>query len=567
MTKCLLLIVLLTFSGWTRAQLNGNTTPTYPELIAMYHKLAKEHQEIQLFNMGQSDYGLPIYLCVVNGGKDSLSTFEKARKETTILINNGIHPGEPDGINACLIWLDNWIKQGKKTNNLPVIAIIPTYNVGGAMNRSSSSRANQDGPAEYGFRGNAKNLDLNRDFIKMDSENAFTFARIFHGLNPDVFIDTHVSNGADYQYTLTYIASMKERMAPSMAKIVHEEMIPALGTALKRQNFPLIPYVDLKEDVPEKGMVVFNDLPRYAMGYAALFHAISFTIETHMLKPFPERTQATLKFLEETIRWTCDHKEGIEEARLKAVQFDQSLAYFNFNYSLTDEQDSLLFKGFEHSYPTSEVTGLQRLKYHRDKPFEKYIPFYNHYVAQDSVEIPEFYAIGRQNKEVIERLKANGVQFTDNFPREEVIQLKVVSFDSPQKPYEGHFLHTNTVIEARTKKGSDIVGEYVVLPTDQPNRRFILSVLEPEMEDSYFNWNFFDSYLQQKEYFSPYVFEDYALQMLQRDISLKMEFEEKKKNDSDFAKSTWAQLYYLYQRSKFYEPSHNVLPIYRMYEE
>ena len=184
---CSLLLV-----SFANAQWNQNTSPTYPELISYYQKLDAQHKEIELYAMGESDYGLPIYVCVVNGAQDSLKTFEKARISTTLLVNNAIHAGEPDGVNACLIWLDNWIKNGKKTNGLPVIAFIPAYNVGGMMNRSSNSRANQNGPEEYGFRGNAQNLDLNRDFVKMDSKNACTFATIYHALDPDVFIDTHV---------------------------------------------------------------------------------------------------------------------------------------------------------------------------------------------------------------------------------------------------------------------------------------------------------------------------------------------------------------------------------------
>lgn len=208
-------------------QWKENTTPNYGELIEIYRDLDQQHEEIELYEMGTSDYGLPIYVVMINGAGDSTATFEKARANTTLLINNAIHPGEPDGVNACLIWIDEWIEKGKP-KDIPVVAIIPAYNVGGMMNRSGTSRANQDGPEEYGFRGNAQNLDLNRDFIKMDSKNMFTFAKIYHAVNPDVFIDTHVSNGADYQYTMTYIASVKERMAPSLASLMHDEMIPKL---------------------------------------------------------------------------------------------------------------------------------------------------------------------------------------------------------------------------------------------------------------------------------------------------------------------------------------------------
>ena len=194
-------------------------------------------------------------------------------------------------------------------NGLPVIAIIPAYNVGGMMNRNSFSRANQNGPEEYGFRGNAQNLDLNRDFIKMDSENAKTFAKIFHSLDPDVFVDTHVSNGADYQYTLTYISSTKERMAPALMKLTYQELLPALTVQLKKKKWDLFPYVDLVKETPKDGIQAFNDLPRYAMGYAALFDALSFTVETHMLKPFSQRVEATHDFLSELIQWTVSNKK------------------------------------------------------------------------------------------------------------------------------------------------------------------------------------------------------------------------------------------------------------------
>ncbi len=567
----LLGIVCLSLSFSSVAQLGGNTTPTYHELIDIYKQLAQDHAEIELYSMGESDYGLPIYVCILNGAQDSIQTFEKARKSTTLMINNGIHPGEPDGINACLIWIENWIKNGKKTKNLPVIGIIPAYNVGGMMNRTSSSRANQEGPDEYGFRGNAQNLDLNRDFIKMDSKNMFTFAKIFHVLDPDVFIDTHVSNGADYQYTLTYIGSVKERMAPSLAKITYDKFIPTLTKNLNKKKTDLISYVNLKDDVPEKGMSIFNDLPRYSMGYAALFNTMSFTIETHMLKPFQQRTQATLSFLKCTIVWMSENSDSIEQAREEAFVYDRMLLKFPFDFQLTDEKDSILFKGYEHSYPMSEVTGQKRLKYHRDEPFEKYIPYYKTYAANKLLEIPSFYVVGKQCTDVIKRLKANGVKmepFVRDFEQYlELEQYKLKQFKSTEKPYEGHFLHFDTKVD-----GVQLVEQFqpmlkngdFLIPTNQRNRRFIISVLEPEMPDSYFAWNFFDSYLQQKEYFSSYVFEDKAAELLADDPELKKLFDAKKMSDKKFSENAYAQLYFIYQHSEFYEPTHNRLPLFRI---
>lgn len=559
--KHLLFACFLWLTFTSLGQWDGNTSPTYPELISIYQDLSDKHSEIELYEMGPSDYGLPIYVVLINAAQDSIKSFEKARNETTLLINNAIHPGEPDGINACLIWIHDWIEKGKPSD-IPVVAIIPAYNIGGMMNRSSTSRANQVGPEEYGFRGNTQNLDLNRDFIKMDSKNMFTFAKIYHALDPDVFIDTHVSNGADYQYTMTYIPPIRERMAPSLAHLMHDEMIPHLHKVSSEKGFDLTPYVYTKKSVPEDGIMAFNDLPRYAMGYASLFNAISFTTETHMLKPFPQRVAATLVFLQSSIDWMTVSKPAIELRRKEAKEWDRIMSTFYFNYELQSDSIPLLFKGFEHSYPISDVTGEPRLKYHRDKPFEKEIPFFNHYEAQDSMTVPNYFFVSRQCDEVIDRLLANQVeiQFVEKEEQISASQFRVASFKSGSQPYEGHFLHNN-VVSTLEKMYVNVQPGDAIIPMNQANRRFILSVLVPDAPDSYFAWNYFDSYVQQKEYFSAYVFEDVAAEMLKNDAHLKKEFEIRKQNDPEFAKSSRAQLYFLYTKSPYYEPTHNLLPI------
>jgi hypothetical protein len=554
---CSLFLVPFANAQWTQ-----NTSPTYPELISYYKKLDAQHKEIELYAMGESDYGLPIYVCIVNGAQDSLKTFQKARTSTTLLVNNAIHAGEPDGVNACLIWLDNWIKNGKKTDGLPVIAFIPAYNVGGMMNRSSNSRANQNGPEEYGFRGNAQNLDLNRDFIKMDSKNAFTFATIYHALDPDVFVDTHVSNGADYQYTLTYISSMKQRLAPSLRSLTFDKVIPSLTKSLKKKKWDLFPYVELLKETPEEGMHAFNDLPRYAMGYASLFDAVSFTVETHMLKPFPQRVEATHDFIADLIVYTGMHSKEIELARAEARNYWQKDNQFEFGYQLTEKKDSILFKGFEFTNPPSPVTGLPRLKYHEDRPYEKYIPYFQTYQAKDSVVIPSYFIVGSQCDEVIERLAANQVQFT-RFENDTIIQIsqeRLSEFKSYGKPYEGHFYHNEVkskeeLVEQHFKKGD------VLIPTNQYQRNFLLSIFISRAEDSYFRWNFFDSYLQQKEYFSPYVFEEKAVEILKEKPWIKEQLELMKASDKSFRESQWDQLYFIYKNSDLFEESYYLLPI------
>src|SRR5690606_21017260 len=192
----------------------------------------------------------------------------------SLLINNGIHPGEPDGIDATMMLMRD-LATGKITipKNV-VVDAIASYNISGMLNRGSFSRANQNGPEEYGFRGNARNYDLNRDFIKTDTKNSRSFQQIFHWLKPDVFIDNHVSNGADYQYTFTYISTNKERLGDKLGSYLNNEMQKTLLRQLQKNGFLSVPYVNIHNDVPDTGFPVFMDSPRYATGYTSLFNVI-----------------------------------------------------------------------------------------------------------------------------------------------------------------------------------------------------------------------------------------------------------------------------------------------------
>jgi hypothetical protein len=177
---------------------NGNQSATYQETIDYYTLLATDFPTIKMIKMGATDSGESLHLVLFNPEK-SFNLAEIQKNKAVLLINNGIHAGEPDGIDATMqLFRDLALGKIKIPKNT-IVSTIPIYNIGGALNRNSTTRANQDGPEIYGFRSNGRNYDLNRDFIKSDTRNTKSFAELFHKLNPDVFIDNHVSNGADYQ--------------------------------------------------------------------------------------------------------------------------------------------------------------------------------------------------------------------------------------------------------------------------------------------------------------------------------------------------------------------------------
>ncbi|ULT24779.1 hypothetical protein KUH03_38780 [Sphingobacterium sp. E70] len=267
---------------------------------------------------GEDDNKAPIDVVIFN---PSEQTLEGSRKDKSVLfINNGIHPGEPDGIDATMMLMRD-LATGKiiAPKNV-IIAAIASYNISGMLNRNGFSRANQNGPEEYGFRGNARNYDLNRDFIKTDTRNSRSFQQIFQWIKPDVFIDNHVSNGADYQYTFTYISTNKERLGKELGDYFNGHMQRKLLMDLENDGFISVPYVNIHNDVPDGGFPVFMDSPRYATGYTSLFNVIGTVVETHMLKPYKERVKATYDYMLYNLKFIDENHKAIRQKRIENLK-------------------------------------------------------------------------------------------------------------------------------------------------------------------------------------------------------------------------------------------------------
>ncbi|MEM7185145.1 MAG: M14 family metallopeptidase, partial [Bacteroidota bacterium] len=276
---------------------NGTETATYDEVIQFYENLAEAYTSVALYEVGRTDSGKPLHLVTFNPDRTFESEFSEEENKNLLLINNGIHPGESDGIDASMMLFRDLAKGNIPTPEHTIIAAIPVYNVGGALNRNSGSRTNQNGPKEYGFRGNARNYDLNRDFIKADTKNANGFAKIFHIVDPDLFIDNHVSNGADYQYTLTHLFTQHNKLGGELGNYLHTAFMPQLEDSLRSKQWDITPYVNVFNRTPENGFSQFFDSPRYSTGYTTLFNTLGMMVETHMLKPYKSRVEGTYELM------------------------------------------------------------------------------------------------------------------------------------------------------------------------------------------------------------------------------------------------------------------------------
>ena len=544
----------------------GMETATYQETISYYELLARTYPEINIQAIGRTDSGEPLHLVTLN--PDSEFDFSKIRQSNkrVLLINNGIHPGESDGIDATMM-LYRDIAKGKITMpNHTVLATIPIYNVGGSLNRNTGTRANQNGPEEYGFRGNARNYDLNRDFIKCDTENAKTFAEIFHLVQPDVFLDNHVSNGADYQYTLTHLFTQHNKLGGSLGEYMNTEMMPVLEDKLAEKDWDITPYVNVFNQVPEIGFSQFMDYPRYSTGYTTLWNVLGMMVETHMLKPYKQRVEGTYELMISMVEIIEDNYDAIKAEREKAFNHFKIGSTYPVNWTVDETKTTILeFKGYEGEMITSEVTGSQRLKYDRKKPFTKEVVYQDYFKPSVEITVPKAYVIPQGRYDVIDLLKLNQVEMR-RFEKDTTFSVesyRISNYETRKNAYEGHYPHYNTEVKISDKKVTFRKGDYLI-STNQPAIRYLLETLEPQAPDSFFNWNFFDTILQQKEGFSPYVFEDEALEILNSNPDLKKEFEAKKQSDSNFAKNWYAQLNWIFEHSDHYEKAHMQYPIYRV---
>ena len=546
----------------------GTETPKYLDLIVFYKNLAKAYPTISITEEGQTDSGKPLHVVYFDQtGKNYTNISEiKKSKKNILLINNGIHPGESDGIDASMLLLRDLAQGTIIAPKNTLIAVIPVYNIGGALQRNTNTRTNQKGPKEYGFRGNARNYDLNRDFIKADTRNAKAFTKIFRALDPQLFIDNHVSNGADYQYALTHLFTQHNKLGGPAGKYLDQILMPQLQDSLAAKQWDITPYVNVFNAQPEKGFTQFMDSPRYSTGYTTLFNCLGMMVETHMLKPYKQRVEGTYQLLKSFISIVDADAATIKSIHLQAkTRFKQKDPYpIQWAVDSTKTQ-TLNFKGYKGAMIPSEVTGKMRLKFDHSKPFTKPTTYYNTFKAIKTIEVPAYYAIPKGYWNILERLRLNAIKVSeiqkDTTFKAQVYFIK--NYETSKKPYEGHYLHYNTQVTIKAQTVTLLKGDYLV-STAQEGIRYIMETLEPQGVDSFFNWNFFDAILQQKEGFSPYVWEDKAATLLKENPEIKTTFDSIKNIDSSFKENWYRQLDWLHKHSANYEKSHLRYPIIRV---
>jgi hypothetical protein len=575
--------------GWaTPAEQSGyRTTPDYDATMAYLRRVAAAAPgQVKIEPFGQTGEGRELDIVIVS--KDGVFDPQQlhAARRPIVLVQNSIHAGEMDGKDSCLALLRDIVisKTRVALIDRAVFVFIPIYNADGHERRSAYNRINQNGPEEMGWRANGSNLNLNRDYLKADAPETRAFLKMFHRWLPDFFVDDHVTDGADFQYDVTFTIDDGPDVSPQTARWVDETVTPALEKAVDDAGHLAAPtYIMLlDESDPAQGLGFNEDPPRFSTGYMILESRPGILVELHMLKDYKTRVTGNYELLRgllQVVNRDADKLIDLNAAADKSATELGAHALGNTRFPLAvawgGQTTPFLFHGYKYTRQLSEVSGNLWIQYSHE-PWNVSLPLETGFKVTASTVPPAAYLVPAQWTHVIDVLEAHQVEMQRTTASwtgaVETYRCTGGQWQGPS--FEGR--HPMFAGEgAQGKPGQHpacvLVTETVtypagsaVVPLNQRLAKVALAWLEPEGPDSAMAWGFFDSIFEQKEYGEGYVLEKLAREMMARDPKIKAEFEKKVASDPAFASNPYARLSFFYDRSQWHDPQLGLYPVGRL---
>ena len=550
-------------ADWTTpAEAAGfRTTPSYADTLAYLKRLETAAPgKIKLQTFGVSPQGRPMTAVIANANGVFTPEGARAAKLPVVLVQAGIHPGEIEGKDAGLMLLRDFAVTGKIPHLLDhvVLVFIPVFSVDGHENSSPYNRINQNGPDSMGFRGQSQYLNLNRDYIKADSPEMHAWLTLWRHWRPDFLTDIHTTDGADYQYDLTWYLEDPNKLDAAASDWQQKAMAAVIPLYEKRGHLASI-YLEFKDGKdPSQGIVNFGSGPRFSTGYAALQNRPALLIETHMLKPYAVRVRAAY----DLVALMLEHIGRDPAALLAATaQADADTAKraqdASARVALTFKSDAAstpyALKGYAFRQSHSDISASSWIQYDPGKPVTTEIPNWNRLVPDVSTTPPAAYVIPAQWTNIIARLRDHGIAYR-RLDCAVTVDAEGYQLSGPKwatQPFEGHLM-LQSVAANLVPRHETLPAGSVIVPLDQPGANVAIGLLEPDAPDSLLRWGMLDAIFEIKEYGEPRVLEKLARDMLAKDPALKVEFERKLKSDAVFAASSRARLNFFFQRSPWY---------------
>jgi murein tripeptide amidase MpaA len=545
-------------------------TPRYDETMEYTIKLAESSDLIKYKSFGTSLQGRDLPLLIIDKNKNFTPESVRESGNAVLFIEACIHPGESEGKDAGLMLIRDIIIHEKYPELLKntTILFIPIFNTDGHERFSAYNRINQNGPKEMGWRTTAENLNLNRDFLKADASEMQQWLTLFNEWLPDMFIDIHTTDGADYQYSLTYgmhtMGDMNEEQTAWQSNYLAD-----VEEKLMEDDVLMFPYVSFRRwHDPRSGLIRRTASPRFSTGYVANQNRPALLVETHMLKDYKTRVEATYHLLRRTIEYTDKHYNTLKETNNTADQESKNLAgnEFVLNY-YTSQKDSttVQFKGVEYDIIHSDLTDGIWVQF-SDKPKDYDLVLFDKLMPSKTVVLPDAYIIPVEWTKVISKLKLHGIKYTTLIEAKE-FEIKTYKFSNvsfANYPYEGRQMVQDFSMQEISLNKTYHAGS-VIVPVNQRTVKIIAHLFEPEGPDSFVHWGFFNSIFERKEYVETYVMEKMAREMIQEKPELLDQYKQAIKDNPEVYNNQWAKVFWFFERTPFWDQQKDVYPVGKIY--
>ncbi|MBA2431959.1 MAG: M14 family metallopeptidase [Chthoniobacterales bacterium] len=543
------------------------TTPSYDETVEWLRKLVKAAPELQLVSLGKSSDGRDIWMVIASRDQHFLAEALRKSDKPTVLAQGGIHSGEIDGKDAGMMLLRDMTVGGRKRELLEGanFLFVPIFNVDGHERTSRFSRVNQRGPEVMGWRTTSRNLNLNRDYAKADAPEMAAMLRALNEWQPDLYLDLHVTDGADYQYDITFGSNGAIGHSPSIATWLEKNFTPAVTNDLAAMG-----HIPGPVDAPnwidprdwKKGIKTWMADPRFSNGYGDVRHLPTVLVENHSLKPYQQRVLGTYVLLESALRVVAKTGPALREAIESDRRRRPATVPLAWDVDPKKPDETMEYKAIETRVVPSEITGEMRVEYN-GKPVSAKVPYQKQNRVSSGIARPKAYWIPAAWPEIIERLQLHGIALERI---EEARELPVTMYRLQEAKFESEAFEGRVRVNAKPvpeKRTERFASGSVRVTTDQPLGNLAAVLLEPASADSFFQWGFFSSVLQETEYIESYVIEPMAERMMKENPKLAEEFRARLEKDEAFRSSAKERLRWFYSRTAFGDERWKLYPVAR----
>jgi murein tripeptide amidase MpaA len=550
-------------------------TPRYRETMDYCRILDQSSSKISLTSIGLTPQGREIPLLILD--KDGFTSPDAIRKagRSVILAEASIHAGEPDGKDAGLMLIRDIAIFDKYPRILDSVSLlfIPIVNPDGHEDFGAHYRINQNGPDEVGARFTAQRYNMNRDFIKADAPETEALLELYNHWLPELFIDIHVTNGADFQYVSTYGLDHSGYLSMPLHQWSREVYEKELLLKMEKSGYPVFPYLEYTSYKDSTSLLVPSTFaPQYSNGYAYANNRLGILVENHIYKPYKERIRAAYLMMLHSLEIIGANSSQIQDMITQTELCSAALYQKEKQLPLSASPDrnkteTTDFLAWQTKTVISDLSGAEWTYSNRNSPVTYKMEVVNSYIAQDLIDLPKAYIVSQEQIETIKLLDLHKIEYS-RLERDTTMELTTYRFHNPEwseRPYEGR-ITLNTDYSAQ-KERVDLFKGDVMISSEQPKIKIVAHMLEPQSSTSLVYWGFFNSFVAPPTEFWIRLgyMEEKGRELLAKDAELKKEFETKKENDKEFASNPQAILQFFMDKVRAdVELNSDRYPVYKL---